>query len=68
MTYQIITKNNVRERFKSQIRPKTWESVPDSDWNNWIWQQQKRVKTIDQLKHVVRVSSLIWLSRLIMLH
>ena len=37
-------------------RPAIWKDVPDSDWNSWIWQQQKRVKTIEQLEKVINVT------------
>lgn len=50
-------KNTVRERFKATQRPAVWKDIPDKDWNNWIWQQQKRVKTIDQLSKVVNVTA-----------
>ena len=57
MAYNIVTKNNVRDRFKSPARPAIWKDVPDSDWNNWIWQQQKRIKSMDVLEEVLNVTA-----------
>lgn len=56
MAYNIVTKNNVRDRFHSAPRPEVWKDVEDKDWNNWIWQQQKRVKAFEQLEKVVNVT------------
>jgi hypothetical protein len=56
MGFNIVTKNNVRERFFSPARPEIWKDSPDSDWNNWIWQQQKRIKTMDVLEKVLKVT------------
>ncbi len=55
MAFNIVTKNLVRERFKSAPRPELWKDTPESDWNNWIWQQQKRIKSMDQLEKVITV-------------
>ena len=56
MAYEIKTINKVRDRFKSPARPEIWKDVPDSDWNNWIWQQQKRIKSLEQLEKVIKVT------------
>jgi lysine 2,3-aminomutase len=56
MAFNIVTKNNVRDRFKSPARPEVWKDVPDKDWNNWIWQQQKRIKSLEQLEKVINVT------------
>jgi len=56
MAFEIVTKNTVRDRFHSAPRPQIWADVPDKDWNNWIWQQQKRIKTMDQLEKVINVT------------
>jgi lysine 2,3-aminomutase len=54
MAYNIVTKNTIRERwFKPAPRPDVWKDVEDKDWNNWIWQQQKRVKSFEQLEKVL---------------
>lgn len=55
MAFNIVTKNNVAERFKSAPRPDVWKDVDSKDWNNWIWQQQKRVKSMEQLEKVINV-------------
>ena len=57
MGYEIKTINTIRERrFQSPPRPDIWKDTPDSDWNNWIWQQQKRIKSMDQLEKVINVT------------
>ncbi len=53
MAFEIVTKNTVRERFAPAPRPDVWKDVEDKDWNNWIWQQQKRVKSFEQLEKVL---------------
>ena len=57
MAFNIVTKNNVRDRFKSAPRPEIWTSAEDKDWNNWVWQQQKRIKSMEQLEKVIRVTA-----------
>lgn len=56
MAYNIVTKNNIRDRFKSPPRPAIWTDASDKDWNSWIWQQQKRIKSMDQLEKVIQVT------------
>jgi len=57
MGYDINTVNTLRERrFKPAPRPELWKDATDKDWNNWIWQQQKRVKTMEQLEKVINVT------------
>jgi lysine 2,3-aminomutase len=56
MALEIITKNTVRDRFQNAERPDIWKDAPDRDWNNWIWQQQKRIKSMDQLEKVINVT------------
>lgn len=56
MGFNIVTKNTVRDRFKPAPRPEVWKDVDQKDWNSWIWQQQKRVKTMDQLEKVLNVT------------
>src|SRR4051794_1000200 len=50
MGFNIVTKNTVRDRFKPAPRPALWKDVEPKDWNNWIWQQQKRIKSMEQLE------------------
>jgi lysine 2,3-aminomutase len=57
MPFEIRTINKVRERFKPAPRPEIWKDVADSDWNNWMWQQQKRVKNMEQLEKVIHPSA-----------
>lgn len=56
MAYNIVTVNKIRDRFISHPRPAIWKDVPDSDWNSWIWQQQKRIKSMDVLEKVINVT------------
>jgi lysine 2,3-aminomutase len=34
-----------------------WRDVPDAHWNDWVWQQQRRITRLDQLEQVIRVSA-----------
>lgn len=56
MAFNIVTKNTVRDRFLSHSRPDIWKDVEDKDWNNWVWQQQKRIKSMEQLEKVIHVT------------
>lgn len=55
MPLEIITVNKVRERFKPAGRG-IWADVSDKDWHSWIWQQQHRIKSMDQLEKVINVT------------
>ncbi|HYD40443.1 MAG TPA: KamA family radical SAM protein [Anaeromyxobacter sp.] len=33
-----------------------WHDVSDAQWNDWHWQQQRRITRLDQLEEVIRVS------------
>lgn len=33
-----------------------WSGAQEKDWNNWIWQQQQRVKNLEQLAKVVKLT------------
>ncbi|HRK02318.1 MAG TPA: KamA family radical SAM protein [Oligoflexia bacterium] len=55
MAVQIITVNKVRERFQPAGKG-VWSSVPDSDWHSWIWQQQQRIKSMEQLEKAINVT------------
>jgi lysine 2,3-aminomutase len=56
MGFEIKTINTVRDRFKSWERPSVWADASDKDWNNWVWQQQKRIKSMEQLEKVINVT------------
>lgn len=60
MAYNIVTVNRVRDRFSSLREegklPDIWKETSDQDWNSWIWQQQKRIKSIEQLEAVINVT------------
>lgn len=55
MALEIITVNKVRERFEPAGKG-VWSHVSDKDWNSWIWQQQQRIKSMDQLEKVIKVT------------
>src|SRR5215470_15380785 len=40
------------KRFRSAGRG-FWSNVPDSDWNNWRWQLQHRITTVEQLQRLM---------------
>jgi lysine 2,3-aminomutase len=56
MAFEIVVKNTIRDRFKSWPRPDFWKDSSDKDWNSWIWQQQKRIKSMDVLEKVISVT------------
>ncbi len=56
MAFNIVTVNKIRDRFKPAVRPEIWKDVTDKDWNNWIWQQQKRIKNMEVLEKVLNVT------------
>ncbi|MDQ8185694.1 KamA family radical SAM protein [Pelagicoccus sp. SDUM812002] len=33
-----------------------WEHVPESDWNNWIWQLKNRITTLEQLEEQMELT------------
>lgn len=52
------TENSVqvgRLKFISHSR-NIWEETPEEDWNNWMWQQSKRVKTLQACEKVINLS------------
>lgn len=44
-----------RLKFESHHR-NIWDETPEEDWNNWMWQQSKRVKTIQACEKVINLS------------
>ena len=46
-----------QQRFVTGGKGRAWANVPDELWNNWIWQQQNRVRTLEKLKEVINVTS-----------
>ena len=56
MGFNIVTVNTVRDRFKSAPKPAIWAESPEKDWTSWVWQQQKRIKSMDQLEKVINVT------------
>jgi len=34
-------------------RPPAWADIPDALWNDWTWQQQHRLRRLDQLQAVI---------------
>ena len=44
-----------RERFPS-VGKGIWSKVEDELWNDWRWQQRERVRNVEQLEKVIRVT------------
>ncbi len=42
--------------FNAGPRGREWADTPDELWNSWIWQQQNRVRRMDQLEKVIDVT------------
>ena len=47
--------SNITKRFPSSARS-IWRDVKDEDWNSWIWQQQNRVRSLEQLEKALVLS------------
>jgi len=46
---------NVLKRFP--VAPRSiWKNAEEKDWNNWIWQQQNRVRNLELLEKVIKVT------------
>jgi lysine 2,3-aminomutase len=57
MAHEIKTVNTLRERrFEPAPIPDMWKDATPKDWNSWIWQQQKRIKTMEQLEKLINVT------------
>jgi lysine 2,3-aminomutase len=39
------------------IRPSLWEQATPEQWHDWHWQQQNRVRTLEELEQVVELSA-----------
>ena len=46
-----------QQKFVTGGKGRAWANVPDELWNNWIWQQQNRVRTLEKLKEVINVTA-----------
>ncbi len=40
-----------------ELRPALWESATRAQWDDWHWQQQNRVRTLDQLAEIVELTA-----------
>ena len=49
-------KNPIRKKFKPTSRLNLWKNISKEKWNNWIWQQQNRIKTLDKLKKIINLT------------
>lgn len=45
-----------RQEFNEGPRGRPWQDTPKELWNSWIWQQQNRVRRMDQLEKVLDVT------------
>ncbi len=34
-----------------------WNHIPEKDWNNWAWQLNHSIKTLDQLRSLMDVTT-----------
>lgn len=46
----------IMKRFPSAGRGRIWQGASDTDWNDWMWQQRMRVRTLEQLEKVINVT------------
>jgi lysine 2,3-aminomutase len=46
---------HILQRFPSHPRS-IWKDASEKDWNNWIWQQQQRVRNLEMLEKVVKLT------------
>lgn len=47
---------NISRRFPPLKRHDFWKDVADNKWNDWVWQQQNRVKRLDQLERLISLT------------
>lgn len=47
----------ILNKFPPLARHPHWQAVPDEKWNSWMWQQQNRVKTLEQLRALLTLSA-----------
>lgn len=33
-----------------------WKNIPETSWNSWVWQQQNRIKTLEQWNSILRLT------------
>jgi lysine 2,3-aminomutase len=46
-----------RSTFQTRVFRRTfYPNVPDRDWNDWRWQARNRLRTLDQLEQVLKLS------------
>ena len=41
---------------ESIVRHAFWNSVKDSQWQSWVWQQQNRIKSLSQLEKILELT------------
>lgn len=46
----------IEDRTHWQSGQGLWEHVPESDWNNWIWQLKNRITTLEQLEQYMELT------------
>ena len=46
---------NILKRFPAASRT-IWKDASEKDWNSWIWQQQNRVRNLEMLEKVIKVT------------
>jgi lysine 2,3-aminomutase len=53
---EIRAPNHIAQRFVSAGHGRPWKNTPDSEWNDWRWQQRNRVTRIADLEKVITVT------------
>ncbi len=41
---------------RSQIIDRLWKDIPKSDWDNWKWQMEHRICTLDELRRALKLA------------
>lgn len=40
----------------SRLRYKIWKEIPESDWNSWEWQMKNRLRTLADLRRIIKLT------------
>lgn len=46
----------IYDRFPTAGRGTLWQEVEQDDWDNWMWQQRNRIRTLDKLRECINVT------------
>ena len=56
MSYKIVTKNDIPEQFKKITRKDFYKDIRTEDWNDWKWQLQNMIQSMEVLEKVINVT------------